>query len=394
MKKQPCLSCGSSQINHKFAWFDGFVEVMNYKFNRAISNTRIMKMSMSFLTIATPFIVKCFSAVGIISFYDDVEKVKSGRGKVLWEEALTRGISMRGFVFLGKQIDSYEAARNKKKLYYSSVPTGKKQNVDAIWWMDDKALLKNKLLGAGLPVARGGSFFSLKKALKEFEKLDKPVIVKPRLGSRGRHTTTAIFTKEELKDAFRIAKQVCPFVVMEEHLQGSVYRGTVIDGILVAVLRGDPPRITGDGVHTIIQLVEKKNSVRNEKVKEIVLDSEHDDFLRRYGYDRSTVLPVGVTTDLTSKVGISYGGMSAEITPEAHPAIKDILVQAANLIDYPIIGFDFIIEDATADPSGARWGIIEANSAPYINLHHHPLEGAPVNVAAHVWDMVEKEGVI
>jgi D-alanine-D-alanine ligase-like ATP-grasp enzyme len=56
----------------------------------------------------------------------------------------------------------------------------------------------------------------------------------------------------------------------------------------------------------------------------------------------------------------------------------------------PIVGFDFIIPDPTQDPRDQKWGIIEANMNPFIDLHHFPLVGNPINVAAKVWDMWEK----
>jgi hypothetical protein len=59
-------------------------------------------------------------------------------------------------------------------------------------------------------------------------------------------------------------------------------------------------------------------------------------------------------------------------------------------VDY-ILGFDFITPSVEVDPDTVRWGIIECNSVPFINLHHDPLIGDPVNVAAKVWDLVEGE---
>src|SRR3989338_6821115 len=178
-------------------------------------------------------------------------------------------------------------------------------------WVDDKYLLKKKLLKHHLPVAPGGSFTSLKNALMALETLEKPVIVKPRAGSRGRHTTTFVYTKEDLIQAFKIAKQLCYWVIVEEHLFGDVQRGTVIGGKLIGVLGGSPPRVTGDGIHTIAQLIKTKDVLRPEKVKEI---KPNEYFMQRNGLGMDTVLPAGQTVDLSEKIGVNYGGTSYDVT--------------------------------------------------------------------------------
>ena len=179
---------------------------------------------------------------------------------------------------------------------------------------------------------------------------------------------------------------------MEEHLVGSVYRGTIINGVLAGILRGDPPRITGDGKSTISELINTKNFHRHTKVKEYKISPLTAGFLKRSGdYSLEMVLPKGKTIDLTEKIGVSYGGYSAEEYDIAHPKIKEVLEKAGRAINYPVMGFDFIIGDITKDPDAQKWGIIECNSVPFLDLHHFPVEGTPRNAARHVWDMWEKQ---
>ena len=123
-------------------------------------------------------------------------------------------------------------------------------------------------------------------------------------------------------------------------------------------------------------------------MEDIKISSVTLDFLSRNNYNLQTVLPVGKTIDLTEKIGVSYGGSSYEITEDTHPDIGIILEKAARVIGDPLLGFDFIIPDVTRAPQGQKWGIIECNGIPFINLHHFPLLGKPNNVAKYVWDMV------
>jgi hypothetical protein len=47
-----------------------------------------------------------------------------------------------------------------------------------------------------------------------------------------------------------------------------------------------------------------------------------------------------------------------------------------------------MIPDITKSWRKQRCGFLEANTVPFINLHHHPHKGKPRNVAAKVWDMI------
>jgi hypothetical protein len=47
------------------------------------------------------------------------------------------------------------------------------------------------------------------------------------------------------------------------------------------------------------------------------------------------------------------------------------------------------MENPQDDPNNQKWGIIEANSLPFIDLHYWPLYGEPVNIASYVWDLWE-----
>jgi D-alanine-D-alanine ligase-like ATP-grasp enzyme len=133
--------------------------------------------------------------------------------------------------------------------------------------------------------------------------------------------------------------------------------------------------------------VEIKNKNKHASVHDVVLTGYIEEFLARNNYAPETILPKGKTIDLLEKIGIGYGGYKAEEIEITHPKTKEILERAGALVGAPVMGFDFIIPDITADPDNQFWGIIECNSLPFIDLHHFPLEGKPINAAGYVWDL-------
>ncbi len=389
MAEQKCLYCGNNPVPHRLTWFNETMTVVLAPVSRRFMNGPIAGAILApFEALGRP-IGRLAERLGLIAYHSAPSDRTNDRAKFLWEEADRRGIMMERAVVLGRDNDQYRATIKGKRLTFSGLPRPEGYPGSAEWWMDDKGALRRRLEAAGMPMPRGGYFSRYRPLLKLFRQLEKPVIIKPRLGSRGRHTTTHIHTEEQLEKAFRLAKQLCHWVIMEEHLIGSVYRGTLIDGKLAGVLGGHPPRVTGDGEHTIRELIAIKNQNRSDLIHDFIITEYTPEFLSRTGRTLDDVLPVGETIDLTEKIGVSYGGHSFEITEETHPETKRILEEAAAAVGDPMIGFDFIIEDIAGSPHGQKWGIIECNGLPFINLHHDPVEGKPQNVAKRVWDFVE-----
>lgn len=385
-----CLYCGNNPTPHQLTWLSQSLVIVMNPIGKKISSIGFSRLFSKFTDLFFKATFGVLNLFGSIKENTDKNKAVSWRGKALWDEAERKGIPFKSFVVWNKPVDLYEAVIKGKKIKFNGLPRPPHNESGSDWWLDDKATLKKKLQQAGIPVAQGGAFTRFEPLKQMFQTLRKPVIIKPRIGSRGRHTTTHISTEEELKKAFDCAKQLCHWVVMEEHLIGSVYRGTMIDGKFTGNLRGDPPRVAGDGIHTIEELVKIKNANRNPQVSEVHLHNAHNEFLARTGKKITDILPTGETIDLLEKIGISYGGYSAEVTDITHPDIKPILEAAAAVVKDPMIGFDFIIEDISRSPHEQIWGIIECNGVPFINLHHYPVEGKPNPVAKYVWEFVEK----
>jgi cyanophycin synthetase len=388
-EKNKCEYCGNNQANHTISWISNTLSVIFEPTDRIILGSLLGRSIDIILQYSTRPYLFFLETVRLISWNEDINKALTKRSFVIWEEAKKRNIKMEQLVIFGKPVEFYKATLNKKMIYFESIPKTKKGFIQSIIWMDDKLKLKEKLEEKNIPVPKGKSVFTYKQALSIFKKIDGPVILKPRIGSRGRHSLTHIKTKEDLKKAFKIAKKMCFFVIIEEHLVGSVYRGTCINNRLVGVLEGMPPRITGNGHDNINSLIEQKNKKVVKPVSEVPINKILVEFLKKINYKLDSILEDGKTIDLSEKIGISYGGNSKEIFNETNKDLKEVIEKAAEVVNAGVIGFDFIIEDPKKNIESQKWGIIECNSLPFINLHHYPEEGDPINIAKSVWDEIE-----
>lgn len=388
-KKEKCLYCGNNPINHTRAFVMQTISIPIAPLVRIVSIFDIPLFRNFAKIVLTPYIW-FFRTLRFIRLNTNPELAFTERSKVIWDEAIKRGIKMEQFVIIDKPVEQYRAKVKGAWRYFESLPIPAWIPQKSYSWMDDKWLLKKKLVSAGVPVPDGRRVTTFKQALNIFKQIRKPVIVKPELGSRGRHTVTFIQTEEELRHGYKVAKELCMYVVVEEMLMGSVYRATYVGGEIVGILRGDPPRITGDGSLSIRKLIEKKNKEKDPRVKDVIITKKLEEFLARLGFTLDSVLEKNHTIDLSEKIGTSYGGFAAEDSPRTHPKTIAYLKKAGDILNAPVVGFDFIIPDIEKDPDQQFWGIIEANSLPFINLHHFPLEGEPINVAGKVWDLWSK----
>jgi D-alanine-D-alanine ligase-like ATP-grasp enzyme len=382
-----CLYCGENPIPHTSHWLFESMDIFMQPIKERIFYGSIGK---PFDWLAETILMTLYyglRGLGLVKHNNDPKAIPYDRGRVLTEEAVKRNIEFLEIKPFGRSLDFYRFKKNGKVEFFQGLPRPK-GDWKNISWIDDKHRLKQVLSKHNLPHAKGGTFTNLKQALECFHNLTKPVIIKPRLGSRGRHTTTFITNKEDFIKAFHIAKQLCHWVIVEEQLFGPIYRGTVVGNILVGVLGGSPPQITGDGEKTIKELIIEKNKTRHEKQGEVNITEHLENFLRRNGMDIDTVLNLAQTIDLSEKIGVRYGGTSFDATDDTHPDTKLMLIEAAKTVNVPILGFDFIIPDITKSYKEQKCGIIECNGAPFINLHHDVMIGKPINAAKYVWDLV------
>ena len=58
------------------------------------------------------------------------------------------------------------------------------------------------------------------------------------------------------------------------------------------------------------------------------------------------------------------------------------------MLDDPLVGVDFMMDDMARSWKEQKCGVIECNSLPFIDLHHFPLKGPARNAAGNVWDLI------
>jgi cyanophycin synthetase len=258
----------------------------------------------------------------------------------------------------------------------------------------DKSLTNRLLDSAGLPVPRADVVTTEDQAVEVAMRLGFPCVVKPLDGNHGRGVHLDLRSEEAVRAAFpaALAQSRSGDVVVESYVAGNDYRCLVIGGKVAAIAERVPASVTGDGEHTVRQLVDMANAdprrgIGHEKVlTRIKVDDAAEELVRAQGYGLGDVPPMDTWIKLALTGNMSTGGTSIDRTIEAHPDNVEIAETAAQIVGLDVAGIDFICPDITTPVRETGGAIVEVNAAPGFRMHTHPTEGEPQYVARPVID--------
>lgn len=252
--------------------------------------------------------------------------------------------------------------------------------------MENKTVTKKVLKEAGFRVPGGAEFSSMEEAVKAYPRFaDQALVIKPKSTNYGLGIT--IFKEgadlEDYQAGLAIAFREDSSVLVEEFMPGTEYRFFVIGGEVQAIMLRVPANVIGDGIRTVKELVEEKNSdplrgTNHRAPLELIQLGELEQLmLKEQGLTIESVPQANQIVYLRENSNISTGGDSIDMTDEFSEAYKKIAVSAVEALGAKISGIDLIIPDKEIDPTTDKkaYGIIEANFNPAMHMHVYPFAG-------------------
>ena len=258
----------------------------------------------------------------------------------------------------------------------------------------DKDATKRLLTDARIPVPMGEIVETVENLEDVIHQIGFPLVLKPLDGNHGKGATIGISSLEEAIGAFHRAKQFSQKVIVEKMIPGSDFRALVVNYQFVAGALRTPASISGDGEHSICELIDRVNNdpkrgkEHNNVLTEISIDDVCLELLAKNGYDLDSVPARGEIVFLKPTANLSTGGTAEDVTDKVHPQNKALFERIARTVGLDICGIDIMAPDLTTPIRENGGAVIEVNAAPGLRMHLEPTIGQPRNVAKPIVDML------
>ena len=245
----------------------------------------------------------------------------------------------------------------------------------------DKDLTKMLLTQCGVPIPTGEVVDSPAHAWEVAQDIGLPVAVKPTDANHGRGVALDLRKREDIEAAFVMAQREGTDVMVERFIPGEEHRLLVVGNRVVAACKGETAKITGDGVHTVEQLIELQinsdprrgeeedfplDTIRLKDLPTAVLE------LQRQGLNPDSIPDLGRVA-----VVQRTGNMGIDVTDEVHPEVAAVVVLAARVIGLDIAGIDLVAQDISQPLLAQGGAIVEVNAGPGLLMHLKPAIGQP-----------------
>ena len=235
----------------------------------------------------------------------------------------------------------------------------------------DKFMTNQLIRRLGLPGVEHEVVRDIAGARRVAEQYGFPLVVKPMDAGKGRGVTAGIRTQEAFERAFtRAARDSRRGVLVERFVAGNDHRLAVFGGRLCWASRRAPPRVMGDGVHTVAELIDQENVRRSDAdvaagfVTRLLVDGDLIDTLAGQGLALGDRPEAGRVVVLRIIANTSTGGTVTDCTDLIHPDNRELAETLARAFRMDALGIDFMTPDISRSWREVPCAVLELNATP------------------------------
>lgn len=196
--------------------------------------------------------------------------------------------------------------------------------------------------------------------ITNFIKEQGKIVIKPTFGAHGRDIFTNITDPEEVA---KIITELAPrceqnSVIAQKQVayDGNEVRAIYINGEYVVAFERIPAAITGDGEHSVAELIDIENqTIRTEAYKSNLAFINKEEALKYLGDTANNIPEQGVKVRVSSTCNIGMGGTVKTVQLSATQ--RAVSTRVAKVTGLKVVGIDFFGEN-----------ILEINSSPSLYM--------------------------
>jgi D-alanine-D-alanine ligase-like ATP-grasp enzyme len=233
----------------------------------------------------------------------------------------------------------------------------------------DKVLSNSLVRRLGFPGVEHGVADTAANVVRLASRIGYPLVIKPVDSSKGRGVTAGVTSEEEVGLAFAQANAISPGrVIVEKLVEGEDLRMEVLCGRFGYAISRSPPRLTGDGKHTVMELIDLENRRRPAEgyPKKLKVDPTMVTVLQKQNLLLNDRVPAGKIVTLRRAANSDAGGTFEVVTDRVHVDNQRMAEAIARCFRLHTAGIDFLTADITKSWREVRCAVIEVNSAPTI----------------------------
>ena len=264
-----------------------------------------------------------------------------------------------------------------------------------------KLISKSKILSNEMVTQLGGNLpltYEIHKsnnndtALQAIINEGRSLIVKPYDSTLSNGLTTDITTVDALQSALGFAYEYSNTALVQEQVYGDDVRFMIIDGKVEGVILRQTPRIIGDGVSTVAELIVAENGLRSKVQLEHGMRYREltDRYIDESFVTSQEVLADGEIKELSREVLVRRGASAYNITEEIHPSYAEEIEKIANHLGKGILAVDVIIKDYTQPNNGSNYWFLEFNSSPVIALCYCIRDANHFDILSYLGPMLDR----
>jgi cyanophycin synthetase len=199
------------------------------------------------------------------------------------------------------------------------------------------------------------------------------VVVKPVDGAHGRGVFTDVAGYEQVVTA---AQAIIPLTIssgfiIQQQLKGIDIRVICVDGSYASAMTRVPAAVTGDGTHTVEQLIQLENqrSERSGENYSTIFNKIDMSHVERYlSPEKLVAVPaVGESVQVISISNVGVGGTRKNLDDDIPQFIREASEKIAQELRLPICGIDFFVDaipQAVHTQDDLHPIVIEVNNCP------------------------------